>query len=156
MGNDPGRTLLLRIVAGVRDDLGCEGRLVGRGDTGELGYLAGASLRVETAWVAGLTHLQRALDLDLDKIPEAVDPPVAIAVRATRGDEGGEGDRAVGGEELGDLADANRVHIGRALQLAAGRIEGPGGAAVLLGVNPHTLRSRTRRLGVDWAGYRRR
>jgi transcriptional regulator with GAF, ATPase, and Fis domain len=35
-----------------------------------------------------------------------------------------------------------------------GRIEGPFGAAVRLGINPHTLRARMRKLGVDWARYR--
>ena len=35
-----------------------------------------------------------------------------------------------------------------------GRVEGPFGAARLLGVNPHTLRSRMRKLGIDWTQYR--
>ena len=40
-------------------------------------------------------------------------------------------------------------------QAAAGRIEGPRGAAALLGINPHTLRGRMRKLGIDWSRYRR-
>ena len=48
-----------------------------------------------------------------------------------------------------------RAQIVAALQESLGRIEGPFGAAKRLGVNPHTLRSRLRRLGVDWAAYRR-
>jgi hypothetical protein len=37
---------------------------------------------------------------------------------------------------------------------ARGRIEGPYGAARLLGINPHTLRARMRRLGVAWQTFR--
>lgn len=46
-------------------------------------------------------------------------------------------------------------HIEEALQHSRGRIEGPFGAAQALGVNPHTLRSRMRRLGIQWASFRR-
>ena len=45
-------------------------------------------------------------------------------------------------------------HIELALVRSGGRIEGPWGAARLLGINPHTLRARMRRLGVDWAQFR--
>jgi transcriptional regulator with GAF, ATPase, and Fis domain len=47
-------------------------------------------------------------------------------------------------------------HIQGALALTQGRIEGPGGAAALLGVNPHTLRARMRKLGLDWTRFRGR
>jgi DNA-binding protein Fis len=33
-------------------------------------------------------------------------------------------------------------------------VDGPRGAAALLGVNPNTLRARMRKLGVEWARYR--
>lgn len=45
-------------------------------------------------------------------------------------------------------------HIERALASTRGRIEGKNGAAVLLGINPHTLRARMRKLGIDWARFR--
>ncbi|MCC6405522.1 MAG: sigma 54-interacting transcriptional regulator [Planctomycetes bacterium] len=45
-------------------------------------------------------------------------------------------------------------HIQGALEKTRGRIEGPYGAASLLGINPHTLRSRMRKLGIDWSKYR--
>ena len=45
-------------------------------------------------------------------------------------------------------------HIEVALRLAHGRIEGPRGAAALLGINPHTLRARMRKLGVNWQEFR--
>ncbi|MBN9167831.1 MAG: hypothetical protein BGO98_06145 [Myxococcales bacterium 68-20] len=58
------------------------------------------------------------------------------------------------GEPLPTLDEAMRTHIGRALGLTRGRIEGRGGAADLLGVNPHTLRGKMRRLKIDWSAYR--
>jgi len=54
------------------------------------------------------------------------------------------------------LDEAMQRHIESVLSAVAGRIEGPGGAAELLGINPHTLRSRMRKLGIDWSSYRRR
>jgi hydrogenase-4 transcriptional activator len=52
------------------------------------------------------------------------------------------------------LEDAMRVHIEDALRRCAGRIEGPGGTAEFLEINPHTLRARMRKLGIDWKRYR--
>jgi transcriptional regulator with GAF, ATPase, and Fis domain len=49
---------------------------------------------------------------------------------------------------------AARQHIEAALARAHGRIEGPFGAALALGINPHTLRARMRKLGIDWRGFR--
>jgi hydrogenase-4 transcriptional activator len=40
-------------------------------------------------------------------------------------------------------------HIEAALARTRGRIEGPDGAAAILRINPHTLRSRIRKLGID-------
>ncbi len=57
-------------------------------------------------------------------------------------------------EPIGTLDDAMRRHIRRALEACQGRIEGPHGAAKLLGINPHTLRARMRKLGVEWAQFR--
>jgi len=55
---------------------------------------------------------------------------------------------------LPTLDQAAARHIELALSQCAGRIEGPAGAAAILGVNPHTLRSRMRKLGVDWSRFR--
>lgn len=66
------------------------------------------------------------------------------------------------GAELGDDGDAPLTldgamarHIERALEATRGRIEGPRGAAARLGINPHTLRARMRKLRVDWSRFRR-
>src|SRR6185503_9675369 len=55
---------------------------------------------------------------------------------------------------IATLDEAMADHIARALQLTDGRIEGARGAAALLGINPHTLRARMRKLGLDWKRYR--
>jgi transcriptional regulator with GAF, ATPase, and Fis domain len=47
-----------------------------------------------------------------------------------------------------------RNHIENALIATHGRVEGPFGAARLLGINPHTLRGRMRKLKVDWTRFR--
>ena len=52
------------------------------------------------------------------------------------------------------LNDAMRAHIESALAATQGRIEGPGGAAALLEINPHTLRARMRKLNVNWRSFR--
>jgi hydrogenase-4 transcriptional activator len=62
-------------------------------------------------------------------------------------------DTAAGGSLR--LDDAMRAHIEHVLRRTHGRIEGPGGAAELLAINPHTLRARMRKLRIDWARFRR-
>jgi transcriptional regulator with GAF, ATPase, and Fis domain len=57
-------------------------------------------------------------------------------------------------ETLLTLDDAVRKHIERALQKARGQIEGKRGAAKLLNINPHTLRAKMRKLGIEWSVYR--
>jgi transcriptional regulator with GAF, ATPase, and Fis domain len=52
------------------------------------------------------------------------------------------------------LDSAMRRHIEEALTATRGRIEGEHGAARLLNINPHTLRARMRKLGIDWQRYR--
>ena len=47
-----------------------------------------------------------------------------------------------------------RRHMEAALAAAQGRIEGRRGTAALLRVNPHTLRARMRKLGIDWTRFR--
>ncbi len=55
---------------------------------------------------------------------------------------------------IAPLDEAMREHIEKALVVCKGRIEGPFGAAALLRINPHTLRARMRKLGIDWRRFR--
>ena len=72
-------------------------------------------------------------------VPGAVEPPLA---------------RPVSAKEIVPLDDVIRRHIELALAATGGRIEGPRGAAKLLKINPHTLRGRMRKLGIDWKEFR--
>ncbi len=62
---------------------------------------------------------------------------------------------AADGPAAGRLDDVVRAHIEHVLALTRGKIEGPGGAAEMLGVNPHTLRARMNKLRIDWSQFRR-
>jgi len=57
-------------------------------------------------------------------------------------------------QSVPSLDEVMRRHIETTLVQTKGRIEGPHGAAGLLKINPHTLRGRMRRLGIDWARFR--
>jgi transcriptional regulator with GAF, ATPase, and Fis domain len=52
------------------------------------------------------------------------------------------------------LDEAMKQHIEAALTVTQGRIEGRRGAAAALKINPHTLRARMRKLGIDWNAFR--
>ena len=49
-----------------------------------------------------------------------------------------------------DLDEMTARHINRVLEIAEGKINGPEGAAELLGINPSTLRNRMKKLGIDY------
>lgn len=58
-------------------------------------------------------------------------------------------------QEVCSLNNAIRKHIKKALIHSNGQVEGDKGAAKLLDINPHTLRARMRKLGIDWSEYRK-
>jgi len=94
--------------------------------------------------------------LALGAAPSLDGAPVSTDGAAPRTDEtrspraGGESDRAASEA----LDEAMRGHIASALHATHGRVEGPFGAARRLEVNPNTLRSRMRKLGIDWRRFR--
>jgi formate hydrogenlyase transcriptional activator len=49
-----------------------------------------------------------------------------------------------------EIDEVNAAHIRSVLAMAKGRVNGPGGAAELLGVNPSTLRHRMKKLGIRY------
>ena len=56
---------------------------------------------------------------------------------------------AVAGDGIPLELDAMNVqHIKRVLEMTAGKIHGPGGAAEILGINPSTLRTKMKKLGI--------
>ena len=56
--------------------------------------------------------------------------------------------------KIATLDDAMRSHIEIALRATRGRVEGSRGAARLLGINPHTLRARMRKMKINWSAFR--
>ena len=56
--------------------------------------------------------------------------------------------------EPANLDKATALHIQRALQKANGTVHGPGGAAAILGINPSTLRSKMKKLGIPYGRKR--
>jgi transcriptional regulator with GAF, ATPase, and Fis domain len=74
----------------------------------------------------------------------AAAPPATAGPGTTRSPSG----------PLLSLDEAMRRHIEAAVVAAGGRIEGPQGAAAILQINPHTLRARMRKLGVEWSHLR--
>ncbi len=107
---------------------------------GNVRELASVIERAAILGDGGRLDVARALGGEVK--PAVASPPRLISVEAAPG------------ATLPSLDGAMREHIEAALARCHGRIEGPFGAARLLALNPHTLRSRMRRLGVDWAKFR--
>jgi transcriptional regulator with GAF, ATPase, and Fis domain len=89
-----------------------------------------------------------------------VSGPGGLVVVSRQQPEGGSQPLSTGrSESLADskiltLDEAMKRHIERVLDKVSGKIEGRGGAAAVLGINPHTLRARMRKLGVQWSKFR--
>jgi PAS domain S-box-containing protein len=94
---------------------------------------------------AGL--LAPAAPPDAPPLPRPAPPPVRPASPSSV--EAPVAARATG---PAGLEDAERDHILRVLRRTAWRVDGPTGAAKLLGLNPSTLRSRMKKLGISRDG----
>lgn len=97
-----------------------------------------------------------AVDVALGLGRTAAEPSAPGRPTAPEGGRGPAGASSPWGASAGivPLADAMRAHIERALAATGGRIEGRRGAAAILAINPHTLRARMRKLGIDPRGFR--
>ncbi|MFM9025828.1 MAG: sigma-54 interaction domain-containing protein [Planctomycetaceae bacterium] len=107
----------------------------------------GRSLDVATALGLGLSPGKQ----EPGAAPRAT--PAATDADASGTQEPDHGPAAAAGP-IQPLAAAMRRHIERALAATRGRIEGPRGAAAILEINPHTLRARMRKLGVEATRFR--
>jgi len=88
-------------------------------------------------------------------VPVALAPPIPIH-GVSNGLAASVSVPALASGPFDTLDQAMAKHIERALEQTQGRIEGKGGAADLLDINPHTLRSRMKKLGVEWNRFRGR
>jgi transcriptional regulator with GAF, ATPase, and Fis domain len=99
------------------------------------------------AWPGNIRELQNVLEracvLSPGPIVEILDElgPVNGAGAATAGP-------VVPHDGIVTLEESERIHIRRALASTSGRVDGADGAAALLGINPSTLRSRMKKLGI--------
>jgi len=98
------------------------------------------------AWPGNIRELQnvieRACVLNPGPVVEIIDD-----LRPVGGDGPAPAGPA-GRQEVMTLEENERLHIRQALAACGGRLYGPDGAAALLGINPSTLRSRMKRLGI--------
>jgi hydrogenase-4 transcriptional activator len=101
----------------------------------ERAAILGDGRRLEVAKALGVGQAPQA--------PKSLRPEPALAPAASA-------------EALLSLDAAMARHVEAALARTHGRVDGPDGAAKLLRINPHTLRARMRKLGVNWAQFRRR
>jgi len=82
-------------------------------------------------------------------MPGAKGTVAASSDAASGQSRGTNGDRPAPGSAADtNLSELERRHIESALERSAWRIEGPRGAARILGMNPSTLRSRMKKLGI--------
>jgi hydrogenase-4 transcriptional activator len=135
-----------------------------------MSYAWPGNIREFGAVVDRAAILGKGIRLDIAQALSATVPTLdqaAIGMDSTRPrDSGHPGDGSVVATPISgasqkspaglELDAAMKQHIENVLIIAHGRIEGRRGAADLLKINPHTLRARMRKLGIDWAKYRRR
>jgi transcriptional regulator with GAF, ATPase, and Fis domain len=87
-------------------------------------------------------YVERSAILGKAMALDAAEPPAAQATRAAARPDAGARSAAE------SLEDVERAHIQRVLEQTQWAIEGPRGAARILGLNPSTLRGRLRKLGI--------
>lgn len=117
--------------------------------------ILGRGSRLEIANALGLGSAPKydiGIESDEPTFYEVI--PEQIVRQSTPADSRQESAKVSDSDPLLTLDDAVRKHIERALLKARGQIEGRRGAAKLLNINPHTLRAKMRKLGIEWSVYR--
>ena len=109
--------------------------------------ILGNGQRLEVAKAIGfqVTPVMSSISTSAPTMYEVVPDPPAAALAPSPSAESG---------PLLTLDAAMKQHIERALVATRGKVEGKRGTAALLGINPHTLRARMRKLGIEWSHYR--
>jgi formate hydrogenlyase transcriptional activator len=99
---------------------------------------------------AAILSLSSVLELEPDLIPELL--PGDSSSTRDNPSEAGEAPIAVAPAPP-TLEDMERAHIIAVLNQTSGVVEGPRGAAKILGLHPNTLRHRIRKLGLKRSAY---
>ena len=97
-------------------------------------------------WPGNIRELQNVLERACVLSPGPV-VEILEELRPSSGSESAPAVPAVAHDAIVTLEEGERIHIQQALAARTGRIHGPEGAA-LLGINPSTLRSRMKKLGI--------
>jgi len=100
-----------------------------------------ASVLDRAALLGEGTHLEVAAALGIAPVTLRANAGVAVPEEVDDG-------------QIVTLDEAMKRHIERALAHTDGKIEGKGGVAELLAINPHTLRARMRKLELDWRSFK--
>ncbi|MBN2056247.1 sigma-54-dependent Fis family transcriptional regulator [bacterium] len=121
--------------------------LIGYNWPGNIRELAAVIDRAAILGNGDCLEIAKALGVPPEPRPKQSDPRSAIPVAGT-------GSQAPPADRFPTLDEVIIAHIQEALERTRGRIEGPHGAAAMLAMNPHTLRSRMRKMGVRWKEFR--
>lgn len=114
----------------------------------------GSKLDIENALGIGIaTRYEPAIETDEPTYYEVI-PEQSVQRVVVASERHGPGADKEPERELDALDQAIRRHIEKALVLTQGQIEGKRGAAHFLKINPHTLRAKMRKLGIDWNQFR--
>jgi transcriptional regulator with GAF, ATPase, and Fis domain len=104
------------------------------------------------SWPGNVRELQNVVDRaallshgQVLEIDEALAPAASASADAATGTANAQSEAEV----TTSLENVERGHILRVLRATAGVIEGPGGAALALGLHPNTLRHRMKKLGIS-------
>ncbi len=100
-------------------------------------------------WPGNVRELENLIERALIQSrgrPLSFETPVETQVPVSHEVIRGEGQNRT----LPSLDDMTAQHIRQALQMAGGKINGPGGAAQLLGLHPNTLRTKMSKLGIPY------
>ncbi|MGE5843146.1 MAG: sigma-54 interaction domain-containing protein [Deltaproteobacteria bacterium] len=100
-------------------------------------------------WPGNVRELENMIERALIRHRGGVLSFETFLPRSVSGDRGAAAD-AGRNRTLPSLDEINARHIRQALKMAGGKINGPGGAAQILGLHPNTLRKRMNKLGIPF------
>ena len=96
-------------------------------------------------WPGNVRELQNIIEREL--IVSRGNPLVFSALTTSRKEAGQEAPPSTS-TRFQTMDEVISQHIKKSLVVSKGKVDGPGGAAELLGLNPSTLRGRMRKLGI--------
>lgn len=118
----------------------------------------GLSRLMAYSWPGNVRELENVIERELIRAPysEMAFESVVPFGRPLFRDHSSGGPRAkIAAEELTSLDEVMKGHIQKVLKATGGKINGPGGAAEILSLNPNTLRSRMDKYNIPYGHHKR-